>query len=134
MMKNAFFFILKAFLFLRYFLFLRFISKFLTSQPGKKIIAIHTLPNVCSKGNEAMEYGQFIEYNIGNIFLQKSCRKWGRETRCFLYFKKLYMRWKQLISTLVSLYSGILLLGHTIKTNRIKVQTVELEICSALIF
>ena len=65
MMKNAFYFILKAFL------FLRFISKFLTSQTGKKIIAIHTLPNVCSKGNQAMKCGQFIEYNIGNIFLQK---------------------------------------------------------------
>ena len=27
-----------------------------------------------------MKFGQLIEYNKRNIFLQKSCRKWGRET------------------------------------------------------
>ena len=25
--------------------------------------------------NQAMEFGQLIEYNVRNIFLQKSCRK-----------------------------------------------------------
>ena len=27
-----------------------------------------------SKGNQTMEFGQLIEYNVGNI-LQKTCRK-----------------------------------------------------------
>ena len=27
-----------------------------------------------------MKFGELIEYNNGNIFLQKSCRKWGKET------------------------------------------------------
>ena len=26
-----------------------------------------------------MKFGQLIEYKKGNVFLQKSCRKWGRE-------------------------------------------------------
>ena len=52
----------------------------MTSQPGLKIIAIHILPNISqSKSNQAMKRGQLIEYNKENIFLQKLCRKWGRE-------------------------------------------------------
>ena len=33
-----------------------------------------------------MKFGDLIEYNKGNIFLQKSCRKWDRETGCRLLF------------------------------------------------
>ena len=29
--------------------------------------------------NQAMKFGQLIEYPKGNIFLSKLCRKWGRE-------------------------------------------------------
>ena len=51
------------------------------SEPGSLTIAIHILPNISqSKGNQAMKFGQLIKYNKRNIFLQKSCRKWGRET------------------------------------------------------
>ena len=32
-----------------------------------------------SKSNQAMELGQLIDYKR-NIFFQKLCRKWGRET------------------------------------------------------
>ena len=37
-----------------------------------------------------MQFGQLIEYNLGNIFFQKPCRKWGRETgsRLLLFLKK----------------------------------------------
>ena len=57
------------------------ISKFLTSQPGQQAIAIHILPNISrSKGNQTMKLGPLIEYNNRNIFLQRICRKWGRET------------------------------------------------------
>ena len=41
-----------------------------------------------------MKFGQLIESNNRYIFLQKSCRKWGRKTSSspFLFFlKKLYM-------------------------------------------
>ena len=37
--------------------------------------------NICwIKNNETMNFGQLIEHNKGNIFFQKSCRTWGRET------------------------------------------------------
>ena len=43
----------------------------MTSQTGKPIITIHILPNISRiKGNQAMEFGQFIEYNIRNICLK----------------------------------------------------------------
>ena len=33
-----------------------------------------------SKGNQTMKFGQLIEYNIRNIFLEKSYTKCGGET------------------------------------------------------
>ena len=33
-----------------------------------------------SKGNQAMKFGQFTKYSVKDIFTQKSCRKWGKET------------------------------------------------------
>ena len=51
---------------------LRLISKFMTSYPGKQIITIHIFPSISrSKGNQVMKFGQFIEYKMRNIFLQK---------------------------------------------------------------
>ena len=48
----------------------------MTSQPGLQTIAMHILPNISqSKGNQTMKFGQFIEYNKRNIFLQKLCGK-----------------------------------------------------------
>ena len=53
----------------------------MTSQPGLETIAIHILPNISqSKGNQTMKFGQLIEYNKRNSFIQKLCRKWGKET------------------------------------------------------
>ena len=53
----------------------------MTSQPGLQTIAIHILPNISqSKGNQTIKFGQLIEYNKRNIFFQKLCRKWGKET------------------------------------------------------
>ena len=45
----------------------------MTSQPGLQTIAIHLLPQ--SKGNQTMKFGQLIEYNMKNTFLQKLCGK-----------------------------------------------------------
>ena len=77
------------------------------SQPGLQTIAIYILPNISqSKGNQTMKFGQLIEYNKGNIFLQKLCGKWGRETSSrplFIFLKKLNMRWKEVVCSLVSI-------------------------------
>ena len=48
----------------------------MTSQPGLQTIAIHILPNILqSIGNQTIKFGQLIEHNKRNIFLQKLCRK-----------------------------------------------------------
>ena len=39
------------------------------------------LPDISkSKGKQTMKFGQLIEHNVRNVFLQKSCRKCGMET------------------------------------------------------
>ena len=38
---------------------------------------MHILPNISrSKGNQTMKFDQLIEYNMRNIFLEKSYTKW----------------------------------------------------------
>ena len=56
---------------------IRLILKFITSQPGKQTIAMNILPNISRK--QTVKIGRLIEYNIRNIFLQKSYTKSGRE-------------------------------------------------------
>ena len=51
------------------------------SQPGLQTIALDILPNISrSKGNQAMKFGQLIEYNMRNIFVEKSYTKCAGET------------------------------------------------------
>ena len=65
----------------------------MTSQPSLQAIAILILPNISqSKGSQTMKLGQLIEHKMGNIFLQKLCRKGGRETSSrplFIFVKSL---------------------------------------------
>ena len=52
----------------------------MTSQPGKQTTAIHILPNISrSKDNQSMKF-RHLEYNIRNIFLEKSYTKCSTET------------------------------------------------------
>ena len=40
----------------------------MTSQPGKQTITIHILPNISKhKDNQAIKFGQLIEYNRKKI-------------------------------------------------------------------
>ena len=53
----------------------------MTSQPGKQTIAMHVLPNISrSIGSDTIKFCQLIEYNMRNIFLEKSHTKCGGET------------------------------------------------------
>ena len=53
----------------------------MTTQPGKQKIATHMLPSISrSKGNRKMKFAQLIEYNMRNIFLEKSCTTCSGET------------------------------------------------------
>ena len=61
----------------------------MTSQPGKQTIAIQILLNISGKkGNQTMEFGQLIKYNMKNIFIEKSYTKYGGETIPKPFFKK----------------------------------------------
>ena len=43
-------------------------------------MAIHILSNISrSKGNQTMKFDQLIQYNIGNIFVEKSYKKCAGE-------------------------------------------------------
>ena len=50
---------------------IRLNSKFMTSQSGLQTIAIHILPNISqSKDNQAMKFGQLLEYNKKYFFFK----------------------------------------------------------------
>ena len=53
----------------------------MTSQPGWQTIVINILPNISRcKGIQTMKFGQLIEYDMWNIFLEKPYTKCGGET------------------------------------------------------
>ena len=95
LMKNYFYFMLKALFVLKVIILesyrfgyvqklrkLMLISKFMTSQPGQKIISIHILPNISrSKSNHTIKFDQSIEYNMINIFYDKSYIKCRAHTK-----------------------------------------------------
>ena len=57
------------------------VSKFMTSQPGKQIISIHILSNITrSKNIHGIKFGQLIQYNMWNIFIEKSFTEYGRKS------------------------------------------------------
>ena len=60
---------------------IKLISKLATSQPDKETITICLLPNISkSKGNQIRKFALLINYNMRNIFLEKSYTKCGGET------------------------------------------------------
>ena len=55
----------------------------------KQTTAMHILPNISrSKGNQTMKFGQLIEYNLGNILLEKSYTECSEETILRSFSKK----------------------------------------------
>ena len=62
----------------------------MTSQPGKQTIVTHILPNISrSKGNQTTKFGQLIDYNMRNIFIEKWYTKCGGETSPRSFSEKL---------------------------------------------
>ena len=50
----------------------------MTSKSEKQTTGIHIMPNISrSKGNQTMRFGQLIEYNMRNIFFEKTYTKCG---------------------------------------------------------
>ena len=47
------------------------------------------MPNISrSKGNQTMKFGLLKEYNMGKIFSEKLCTKFGGETFPRMFYKK----------------------------------------------
>ena len=62
----------------------------MTSQPGSQTISMYILTIISrSKGNQAMKFDQLIEYNVRNIFLEKSYIKCGGDVIPTLFSKKI---------------------------------------------
>ena len=58
------------------------------TQTGQQTITIKLLSDISrSKGNQTMKFSQLIEYNIKNIFLEKSSSKCGGVTSHRPFFK-----------------------------------------------
>ena len=53
----------------------------MTLQPRYQAFVMHILPNILrSKDNQTMKFGQSIEYNVRNIFVEKSSTNCDAET------------------------------------------------------
>ena len=104
MMKNAFHFTSKALFVLKIFMLLSWLFGQVAKRLDKKdqanfkfydvtawlTIVIHILPNISrKKGNQAMTFGQLIECNMRNIFLEKSYTKYDEETSSRPFSEKL---------------------------------------------
>ena len=61
----------------------------MTLQSGKKTVAIHILPNISrSKDNQTIKFGQLIEINMRNSFLEMSHATCDGETIPIPFSKK----------------------------------------------
>ena len=79
-----------------------------------------------------MKFGQFKECNVRNIFSWKIMQKRRRKTSPPASF--LTALYEENVGTLILVYVDRPRLRHTIKTDCTKFQTVDLKICSILIF
>ena len=68
----------------------------MASQTGKKIITTHILPNISRiKGNQAIKFGQLIEYQVTNLcILSKDA---GHRPACLLKMSLFQMRFSNIL-------------------------------------
>ena len=60
----------------------------MTSQPGQQTFVIYISSNISrSKDNQTMKFGELIEYEMRNIFLEKSYAECGGKTSSILFLK-----------------------------------------------
>ena len=65
-------------------------SNFMASPLGQQTVVIYIFPNISrSKGKQTMKFGQLIECNMRNIFVEISCTKCDGETSPRLFSEKL---------------------------------------------
>ena len=89
----------------------------MTSQPCQQTIVIHILPNTLrSEGNYTMKFGQLMECNMRNIFLEKSYAKCDGKTIPRHFSKKCISKSVSLDPQSMILQS-LLLLYTKLRTN-----------------
>ena len=96
---------------------LRLDSKFMTSQTGEQMISIHILPNISrSKGCEiwSINRTEHKKYFFPTWKLENEAE---RLQTFFCCLRKLYIRYKQVVSTWVLIYFDKPRLGHTRETD-----------------
>ena len=102
----------------------------MTSQTGQHM---QMLPSISrSKGNQAMKFGPLMKYSVRNMRKMRKMRQRDQIQTLFRFLKKLYIKQKQVINTLVLIYFRRSRLKHAIKTNFITFQTADPEICAIL--
>ena len=103
----------------------------MTSQPD----IIHILPNISrSKGNQAMKFGQLIEYNNRNNFfkIMQKVRQRDQLQTSFCFLEKLYE--VKASGLQLSVNTSIALKLAYKKTSCINLQSIDPEICPILTF
>ena len=61
----------------------------MTPETGQQVITTDILPNISrGRGKQTMKFGQLIENNMRNIFLEKSYSKCSGETASRTFCKK----------------------------------------------
>ena len=108
----------------------------MTSQPGKHTITINILLNISrSKGNQTIKFGQLIEYNMRNIFLEKSYTKCDRQTspRPFSKKSKLSISLDQKSKFLYSLYLLYAMLRANRNTLKLSYRPLAITSCKAFL-
>ena len=116
----------------------------MTSRTGKHNYNTYIAQYVIKQRQSVNELGQVVEFNLRNIFLHKSCRKWGSEITSrllFDIFKKALHKVKPIGQHLSFNIDNINIgnfgrpwLGHTIQINFVTFKTIYPKICSIWIF
>ena len=62
----------------------------MTSQTGKQMIATHIFSSISiSKDNQTVKFHQLMEYNMRDIFLEKSCITCGEKVSPRPFYEKI---------------------------------------------
>ena len=88
----------------------------MSPQLGQQAITTQILPNISkSQGNQTMKFGHLIEYNMRNIFLERSYTKCGGEPSPRPFYKKSKRNSESLKYSLFLLYVQLKVYQNVLK-------------------
>ena len=104
----------------------------MTSQSGTQTVTKIILSGISkTKGNRTMKFGHLIQHDVKKIFFFKNHAENEAERLVpgLFFSKKLYTKLRQVVRTSVSKCFCSPRFEHTLKTNCMKLQTVDADIC-----